>query len=150
MKAYEFTIQRRVIEDGAPVKAVNPETVVRYLMKNCFKTEEMFRENCWLLLLDRGQQIVGTHHLSMGGIGFTAIDIRIACKAAIDTLASGVILAHNHPSGNPMPGNLDRDATEHLKKALRIFDIELIDSIIVTDEKYFSFDDEVVKEMPEE
>ena len=77
-----------------------------------------------------------------GGTGSTVIDIKIIVKKAVERLASGLILVHNHPSGNPLPGEQDRTQTEALKRALAVFDIVLVDHVIIARKKYFSFSDE--------
>ena len=63
-------------------------------------------------------------------------------KAALDTFSSGVILCHNHPSGSPKPSKADVDTTERLRKALQLFDISLIDHIILTEDNAFYFSSE--------
>ena len=63
-------------------------------------------------------------------------------KAALEMSASGVIMAHNHPSGNPLPGKADITITKSLKTALDTFDIHLIDHIVIADGSYYSFADE--------
>ena len=79
----------------------------------------------------------------MGGTGSTIMDIKIIVKKAVERLASGLILIHNHPSGNPQPGEQDRRQTEALRKAAAVFDITLLDHVIIGRRKYFSFSDEV-------
>jgi DNA repair protein RadC len=81
--------------------------------------------------------------LSFGGTECTVIDVKIAVRLAIMKMASAVILAHNHPSGNPAPSSSDIEQTRQLKNALAFFDIQLLDHIIVSDDSYYSFSDEV-------
>ena len=70
------------------------------------------------------------------------IDIKLVSKYAIESLCSGVIVAHNHPSGNTNPSNEDILITNKIKQALNIFDIQLMDHIILTEDSYYSFADE--------
>ena len=77
----------------------------------------------------------------------TIIDKKIICKVAIDSLCSGVILVHNHPSGDVKPGKSDIQQTIDVKKALGVFDITLLDHIILSDKAYYSFTEEKVKEI---
>ena len=100
-------------------------------------------EECWILYLNRGSKLIGKEKVSSGGLSSTVIDIKIIVKKAVEHLASGLILVHNHPSGNPQPGEQDRTQTEALRKAAAVFDITLTDHIIIGRKKYYSFSDEV-------
>ena len=99
-------------------------------------------EECWVLYLNRAGRYIGKEKVSVGGLGSTIIDIKIIVKKAVERLASGLILVHNHPSGNPLPGEQDRVQTDALRKAAAVFDITLVDHIIIGRKKYFSFSDE--------
>ena len=80
--------------------------------------------------------------MSQGGVAGTVADPKIIFKLALDDLASGVILAHNHPSGNLTASQADLDLTKKLKDAGKLLDIQVLDHIIVAGQKYFSFADE--------
>lgn len=99
-------------------------------------------EECWVLYLNRAGRYTGREKVSAGGLSSTIIDIKIIVKKAVERLASAVILVHNHPSGNPYPGEQDRTQTEALKQALAVFDITLLDHVIIAKKKYFSFSEE--------
>ena len=99
-------------------------------------------EECWILYLNRAQKYTGREKVSAGGQSATVIDIKIIVKKAVERLASGIILVHNHPSGNPIPGESDRTQTDALRKALAVFDIALIDHVVIAKKKYFSFSEE--------
>ena len=99
-------------------------------------------EECWVLYLNRAGKYVGREQVSAGGQTSTVIDIKIIVKKAVERLASGIILVHNHPSGNPLPGEQDRTQTEALRQALAVFDIALIDHVVIGKKKYYSFSEE--------
>ncbi len=99
-------------------------------------------EEFWVLFLDRSNKVIDKQRTSQGGVSGTVIDIRMVLKQAIEKLASGIILCHNHPSGNPQPSKSDIDITRKLKEAAGFIDINVLDHIIVTDSEYFSFVDE--------
>lgn len=99
-------------------------------------------EEFWILLLNRANKIIDKFKISQGGIAGTVIDVKLILKQAIDKLASSIILCHNHPSGNIHPSNSDTDITKKLKDAGQLMDIAVLDHIIVTDKKYYSFADE--------
>lgn len=98
-------------------------------------------EECWAMFLNRGNRVISLDRISAGGMFETVIDNRIVSRMALEKRASGIILFHNHPSGNPQPGQNDLKLTEKLKKALATFDISLIDHIVIGSESYFSFSD---------
>ncbi len=99
-------------------------------------------EEFWVVFLNQSNKIIDKYRASQGGIASTVIDVRLIMKAAIEKLASGIILCHNHPSGNLKPSKSDIDITTKLREAGKIMDIKVLDHVIVTDEKYFSFGDE--------
>ena len=80
--------------------------------------------------------------VSQGGIAGTIIDVRIVMKAAIENLASSIILAHNHPSGSLSPSDSDLEITKKIKAAGVVMDIPVLDHLIVTSSAYYSFADE--------
>lgn len=99
-------------------------------------------EASWLLFLDRSNQVIQKKKLSVGGVSSTVVDVKVLVKMAIGHLASGVILAHNHPSGNLKPSESDIRLTKKVKAALSYCDINLLDHLIVFGDQYFSFADE--------
>lgn len=99
-------------------------------------------EEFWVLYLNRSNKIIDKSKISQGGISGTVIDVRIILKAAIERLASSVILCHNHPSGNLQPSEADHSITKKLKEASTFLDIDLLDHVIITDNACFSFLDE--------
>ena len=113
-----------------------------YLKQNVFKKDDSWREQAYLLTLDKGFNVTGAMLLSVGSLDSTVIDNKLVLKTAIDTLASGVILAHNHPSGNVMPSAADIKVTEDLKRILDIFSIKLVDHIILADDTFYSFNED--------
>jgi len=99
-------------------------------------------EECWAIFLNRANYIVWEEKLSQGNVYSTTFDTRVVLKKTLEHLtARGLILVHNHPSGNPLPGEADVKCTEKLRDALETFDLKLYDHIIVSDDCYFSFDE---------
>ncbi|MEZ0541621.1 RadC family protein [Fibrella arboris] len=99
-------------------------------------------EEFWVLLLNRANEVLRPVQISAGGVSGTVADPRLIFKVGLEYLASGVILAHNHPSGNLTPSQADRELTRKLKEAGRFLDIPVLDHLIVTDRTYLSFADE--------
>ncbi|WP_375446863.1 DNA repair protein RadC [uncultured Fibrella sp.] len=99
-------------------------------------------EEFWVLLLNRANEVMRPVQVSAGGVSGTVADPRLIFKVGLEYLASGVILAHNHPSGNLTPSQADKDLTRKLKEAGRFLDIPVLDHLIITDRTYLSFADE--------
>lgn len=103
---------------------------------------DLNHEETWALLTDRSNKVATTMQVSRGGISGTVVDIRLILREALNQYASGIILGHNHPSGNCRPSSQDTLITKKLKEAAQWMDITLLDHIIVCGDKYFSFADE--------
>lgn len=104
-------------------------------------TIEMLEE-VKVILLNKANKVLGIFDLSKGGICSSIIDVKIVLSIALKTLASGIIIVHNHPSGNLTPSKADIDITQKLKSACDIMEILLLDHLIITKEDYFSFADD--------
>lgn len=123
-------------------KILSSENVYKLLL-NCFDTETIeFREYFKVLLLNRANQVLGVFNVSEGGISQTFVDIRLILQSAILSNASGIIISHNHPSGNINPSSCDDIITRKIKEASKVMDISLLDHIIITPDKYYSYVDE--------
>jgi DNA repair protein RadC len=99
-------------------------------------------EEFWIILLNRANRVIKKSQISQGGVAGTVADPKIIFKLALDELASGIILAHNHPSGNLTASQADLDLTKKLREAGKLLDIQVLDHIIVAGQKYLSFADE--------
>ncbi|PLX07233.1 MAG: hypothetical protein C0596_11995 [Marinilabiliales bacterium] len=99
-------------------------------------------EEIHILFLNQGNYIIDSIKISQGGTTGTVMDIKLIMKNALDRLAQAIIIAHNHPSGNKTPSKNDIDITNKIKDASTLFDIRVLDHIIVADKEYYSFADE--------
>lgn len=102
------------------------------------------QEQFVVMYLNRSNKILGIYRTSIGGITETVCDIRIILSVALKIAATGVILSHNHPSGNLKPSWADEELTRKLKEAAKIMDIKLLDHLILdpSGTQYYSFADE--------
>lgn len=101
------------------------------------------QEQFIVLLMNRANKPLGIYKASTGGITGTMVDIRLIMTAALKSLATGIIISHNHPSGNQKYSNLDLALTKQIKEACKILTIDLLDHIIVTPHHdFFSFANE--------
>lgn len=124
-------------------KTINTSTEAFDLLTTLFPQETIcLQEQFVVLYLNRANRVLGSYQLSKGGLTGTIADVRLILSVALKTLASGLILAHNHPSGNLTPSDSDLGLTLKIKKAAKLMDIELLDHIIMTNNGYFSFVDE--------
>ena len=99
-------------------------------------------EESWILLLNGANLPLAKKMITVGTIKSTQIDHRRIIKEALMTNATAIILFHNHPSGSAVPSVSDINETQRLKRACDIFDISLLDHIILTDESFYSFAEE--------
>jgi DNA repair protein RadC len=99
-------------------------------------------EEFWVLLLNRANRVTKKKRVSEGGVSGTVADPKIIYKMALEELSSGIIVAHNHPSGNLHASQSDLDLTRKLKEAGKFLEIQLLDHIIIANHKYLSFADE--------
>ena len=113
------------------------------LMLNEWEQETLqMQEEVKILLLNRNNKVLGIYSLAKGGLTPCVVDVRIILSIALKTLATGIILVHNHPSGNLKPSQADLDITKKLKNSCDLLDISLLDHLIITKDNYFSFADE--------
>ena len=102
---------------------------------------DLDHEELWALYLSKSGKILKKQRISEGGTDFAGADIKKIVKPAVNLMASYVALCHNHPHSTTKPSNADREMTKHVEKALSLFDIRLLDHIIISDGKYYSFRD---------
>lgn len=99
-------------------------------------------EEFWVIMLNRSNHVIQKRCISKGGVSGTVADPKVIFKAALDDLASGIILVHNHPSGNLRPSQADRQLTRKMVDAGKLLETPVLDHIIFTESSYFSFADE--------
>lgn len=119
-------------------------------IKDCMSAERIMHnhlsgldhEEVWCIFLTAANKVIATEMLSKGTLTRTIIDNRTVIKRALMNNAAGIILLHNHPSGNPSPSPDDIRFTSSIKKACDLMGISFLDHIIFTDGEYFSFSEE--------
>ena len=98
-------------------------------------------EEFWIILLNRANRVIRLHQISKGGMHGTVVDPKLVFKIALDYRACGIILGHNHPSGNTDPSRQDKELTYKIKEGAQLIDMMVFDHIIVGDQSYYSFAD---------
>jgi DNA repair protein RadC len=119
------------------IKINSSEVAANYVRQFFFEDIEVY-ESFFILMLNRNNSTVGWAKISQGGIDSTVIDTIMVAKFCIDKLAKGVILCHNHPSGELRPSDADIRVTRQISNALQLLGIKVQDHIILTSESYFS------------
>ena len=99
-------------------------------------------EECVMLCLNTAHKVIGYHKLSTGGVTAAIMDPRVIATIALNNCASAIALAHNHPSGNLTPSEVDIKTTVKIKQGLALLDITLLDHLIITDCGYTSLSEE--------
>ncbi len=135
-----FEIAKRAEIEAVPLQQIySSESAAKFIAP---LLRDLQHEECWVLYLNRGNRLIAKERLSSGGLSATVMDMKFIIKTAIIKLASSIILVHNHPSGNRMPGEEDKVQTKRLKNAAKLCDIELLDHLIIAGGKYYSYCDD--------
>lgn len=140
IKNYNLTVKESESE-FKKVKITSSKEAYKVIKQFYHEDIEIY-ESFFILLLNRANETIGYAKISQGGVTGTVVDTKIIAKYCIDTLASSVILAHNHPSGNLYPSNADIKITTKIKKALGFIDTAVLDHLILSKKGYYSFADE--------
>lgn len=139
MAALELGRRRKESEPQEKLKIVTSADVASVFSP---LLSDLPHEEFWFLMLNRNNQVIDKMMVSQGGLSGTIIDVRIILKTALEKLASSIILCHNHPSGNLVPSEADKDITKKIREAGKFMDIPVLDHLIIGNDAYFSFADE--------
>jgi len=112
------------------------------IFKEAWDDSYCLYESFYIMLLNRGNKVLGLFKCSEGGISGTVVDPKKIFGVALKAQASSLILAHNHPSGNPEPSEADKKLTRKLRDAGMLLDIDVLDHLIMIDDSYRSFADQ--------
>lgn len=134
--------QRRRSQDALLLPQITSSTKVFELMQPLIG--DLNHEEFWVLFLNNSNKVVFKTNLSKGGLTGTVVDVRILFKLALEQQATGLILAHNHPSGKLKPSDADLSITRKIKEASKLLEITLLDHLIITEHGFYSFADEGV------
>mmetsp|Transcript_6418 Transcript_6418/g.14550 ORF Transcript_6418/g.14550 Transcript_6418/m.14550 type:complete len:243 (-) Transcript_6418:346-1074(-) len=120
----------KLYDSGSAYRFIRPELVDKPV------------EEFWIILINQANYLIKKQFISSGGLTTTLADPKIVFKAALEYHTAGIILVHNHPSGNPTPSSQDVALTQKLIEGGKLLDITVLDHIIVAGDGYFSFSDE--------
>lgn len=137
--ALELGRRRRIAEASKTIRISSSGDVASYFSP---LLSDLHYEEFWILLLNRANHVIDKYQVSKGGVTGTVVDPKLIFKKAVECIASGIILCHNHPSGNKHPSDADISLTKKLRDAGLLLDIHVLDHLIIAGESYYSFADE--------
>lgn len=137
-KAYELTLTAKRNSGFKKEKLNDSGKMYNYIKQFYFDDINVF-ESAFVILLNKNLQSIGYAKIATGGVTECAMDVRIIAKFAVESLATAVIIAHNHPSGSLTPSRDDDGVTYQIKKGLDTLRIHLLDHIIITEDDYYSY-----------
>ncbi|GAE65664.1 DNA repair protein RadC [Chryseobacterium indologenes] len=138
--ASALEIGRRRAGQEIPEKSIIGNSHDAYaILKN--QLSDLRTEEFWAIFLNNSNKVIHIAQLTHGGISQAIVDVRILFKIALEHFSTGVIIAHNHPSGSVKPSRDDLNITQKIKEAGQTLTIQLLDHIIITQDSYFSFSD---------
>lgn len=132
--------RRRRIEDVVELTKITSSQIIFQIMQPIIG--ELPHEEFWIIYLNNSNKVISKSQLSKGGITGTFVDTRLVFKVALEMGATSLILCHNHPSGTLTPSDADKLITKKLKLAGDSLDVKVLDHLIITETKYYSFVDE--------
>lgn len=139
--AMRFSIVAERNETYRTSDSVTSSIDAERVARNIFQQTDIYEE-MYILLLNRANKVIGHALISQGGTSGTVCDLKLIAFYAVNSLASGVIMMHNHPSGNPQPSGPDIQITKKVRDALRLLDVNLLDHLILTHDRCLSMQDE--------
>jgi DNA repair protein RadC len=145
MKTYKSNFPQITLKmkkgDALNIKITNSKDIADLFREVWDKDTLEIYETAMCIFLNRQNNTIGWFKISQGGLSGTIMDVRLILATALNCLASGLILCHNHPSSNLNPSEADIKMTEKIKQAGEIMDIQVLDHIILTEDSYYSFAD---------
>ena len=128
-----------VSTNGERVKITRSEDAYKAFLDNWNKDTIELYEEFKIMLMNRANEVIGIYTLSKGGISGTVVDLKLLFAVVLKSAASGIILAHNHPSGNLKPSEADKRLHEKIRKVAEYLDIQVLDNMIISKDYYVIF-----------
>jgi DNA repair protein RadC len=136
VSALELGRRRKASEPLKRPKITSSQDVYELMKPHLW---DLHYEEFWILLLNQANIVIKKTKISAGGVAGTVADPKLILKSALEELACGIVLVHNHPSGNLQPSQADINLTHKIKEGAKLMDINLVDHLIFTDQSYYSF-----------
>ena len=126
-------------------KILNPNDLHYMIMQyEPMKEFVHYKEIFMAIYVNQNSNILSIQKIGEGGLTATSVDVRIIMQSALLQCATGIFLVHNHPSGQLRPSQADKTLTQQIKQAAQLFNIEILDHLIITEDKYYSMFEEDV------
>jgi DNA repair protein RadC len=138
----EYKITTKKYKSKLEIETITDSKKSYRFIKKFWHKDINIYESFFILLMNQANETMAYAKISQGGVAGTIVDVKIVAKYAVDCLASSVILAHNHPSGNPKPSRADISITKKIKEGLKLLDIQVLDHLILFEDGYTSLADE--------
>ena len=127
---------------GSKPEVTSSSDAYEILKEHYPENQIALKEYFVVMYLNQANRVIGVQKLSVGGLTSAVADVRLLFGTALKVLATGLVISHNHPSGNIRPSLQDRNLTKQVKEAGKLLDIKLLDHLILTpDDKYISMAD---------
>ncbi len=139
MSALELGRRRKESEPAKRVQITSSKDAYDLLLPHLL---DLHHEEFWVIFLNKANVVIKPERMSFGGVSGTVADPKLIFKRALEEVASGIILAHNHPSGNLKPSPADIHITQKMKEGGKFLDISVLDHLIFTNQGYYSFADD--------
>lgn len=140
-------------KNGKNTKHKNAKTVsdLYLLARDMFNADQMlWVEEFIMFCMNSAGEVIGYYKVSKGGMSSTIVDVKVIATVALQSLATSVVIAHNHPSGNLQPSSADNEITSRIQDALQLLDILLIDHLIISPTSYYSYRTEGLLKIPKQ
>lgn len=138
----EFKISMKYKYKPSELYEVRSSKDVAHIARECFDADSIaWTESFVVMSISSNGKLTGFYKISNGGLSSTTVDPKVIFQFALLANASSIIIAHNHPSGKLDPSEADKKITARINEAANIFDIKLLDHVIVTSEDWYSFAD---------
>lgn len=135
-------IYKPKIKPSERLKVTSSKTAYQIFHDDWDKDSIELYEQFKIMLLNKGNKVLGIVPISRGGIDGTLVDLKLIFGTAMKAGASNIVLAHNHPSGNLRPSHPDIAITKKLVNAGKILEVNILEHLIISNEGYYSFADE--------
>lgn len=142
MKAKNYTLSISPGDPGFESAIIRRSEDAEKYARQFYGDDIEILESFFIMLLNKANAVTGWVKISQGGTAGTVVDPKIVAKYAVDSLSSGVILCHNHPSGRLLASEADNQITRKIKDGLKLFDIAVLDHIILSSNGFYSYADD--------
>lgn len=133
-------LQESIDESTRQIDIINTSSTINERMR--FKIANLDHEEVWIVLLNRRNQVIKEFRVSSGSSSASVFDVKMIIKRALLENAEGIIMCHNHPSGNLRPSPQDDNITRKLSEGCKALDIKMLDHVIIATSGYYSYRDQ--------